>query len=162
MACVKGMAFAQNKPCIGVSTLEAMAYPLSMLNGIICAVMDARCQQVYHALFRVNGIEVERICDDCAVAISDLAESLQQYSNEIIYLVGDGAKLCYESEAFQPLQVRLVAEHLQYQRAVGVAQCAALHLKQEDCTVTAEQLAPVYLRLPQAERELKKKLEGTT
>ena len=68
VACVKGMAFAQNKPCIGVSTLEAMAYPLSMLNGIICAVMDARCQQVYHALFRVNGIEVERICDDCAVA----------------------------------------------------------------------------------------------
>ena len=147
VACVKGMAFAQNKPCIGVSTLEAMAYPLSMLNGIICAVMDARCQQVY---------------DDCAVAISDLAESLKQYSNETIYLVGDGAKLCYESEAFQPLQVRLVAEHLQYQRAVGVAQCAALHLKQEDCTVTAEQLAPVYLRLPQAERELKKKLEGTT
>ena len=92
VACVKGMAFAQNKPCIGVSTLEAMAYPLSMLNGIICAVMDARCQQVYHALFRVNGIEVERICDDCAVAISDLAESLQQYSNETIYLVGDGAK----------------------------------------------------------------------
>ena len=76
VACVKGMAFAQNKPCIAVSTLEAMAYPLSMLNGIICAVMDARCQQVYHALFRVNGSAVERICDDCAVAISDLAESL--------------------------------------------------------------------------------------
>ena len=105
VACVKGMAFAQNKPCIGVSTLEAMAYPLSMLNGIICAVMDARCQQVYHALFRVNGIEVERICDDCAVAISDLAESLKQYSNETIYLVGDGAKLCYESEAFQPFTI---------------------------------------------------------
>ena len=105
---------------------------------------------------------MERICDDCAVAISDLAESLQQYSNETIYLVGDGAKLCYESEAFQPLQLQLVAEHLQYQRAVGVAQCATAHLKQEDCTVTAEQLAPVYLRLPQAERELKKKLEGKT
>ena len=96
VACVKGMAFAQNKPCIGVSTLEAMAYPLSMLNGIICAVMDARCQQVYHALFRVNGSKVERIYDDCAVAISDLAESLRQYSDETIYLVGDGAKLCYE------------------------------------------------------------------
>ena len=157
-----GMAFAQNKPCIGVSTLEAMAYPLSMLNGIICAVMDARCQQVYHALFRVNGSKVERIYDDCAVAISDLAESLRQYSDETIYLVGDGAKLCYESKAFQPLQVQLIAEHLQYQRAVGVAQCAIMHLKQEACTVTAKQLAPVYLRLPQAERELKKKLEGTT
>ena len=38
VACVKGMAFAQNKPCIGVSTLEAMAYPLSMLNGMLCFV----------------------------------------------------------------------------------------------------------------------------
>jgi len=37
-----------------------------------------------------------------------------------------------------------------------------MNLKQEACTVTAKQLAPVYLRLPQAERELKKKLEGTT
>ena len=61
-----------------------MAYPLWMINGIICAVMDARGQQVYHALFRVNGSEVERICDDCAIAISDLAESLRQYSNETI------------------------------------------------------------------------------
>ena len=124
--------------------------------------MDARCQQVYHALFRVNGSKVERIYNDCAVAISDLAESLRQYSNETIYLVGDGAKLCYESEVFQSLQVQLIAEHLQYQRAVGVAQCATVHLKQDACTVTAEQLAPIYLRLPQAERELKKKLEGTT
>ena len=161
VACVKGMAFAQNKPCIGVSTLEAMAYPLSMLNGIICAVMDARCQQVYHALFRVNGSKVERIYDDCAVAISDLARSLRQYSDETILWL-EMAQNYVMNEAFQPLQVQLIAEHLQYQRAVGVAQCAIMHLKQDDCTVTAEQLAPVYLRLPQAERELKKKLEGTT
>lgn len=162
VACVKGMAFAQNKPCMSISTLEAMAYPLSMLDGVVCAVMDARCQQVYNGLFRVvNGV-IKRIGDDCAVAIVDLAERLKQYSNETIYLVGDGAKLCKEADAFASLPVQLVAEHLQYQRAAGVAQCAAAHLKQGVQTITAEQLAPIYLRLPQAERELKKKLEGTT
>ncbi len=159
-ACVKGMAFAQEKPCMGVSALEAMAYPLSMLSGIVCAVMDARCGQVYHGLFRVNGHTVERLCDDCAVAIDDLAQTLRPYAGETIYLVGDGAKLCDKAEAFAPLQTRLTAEHLQYQRAVGVAQCALWHLKQGEPAVTAEQLAPIYLRLPQAERELKKKLEG--
>lgn len=159
VSCVKGMAFAQEKPCIGVSTLESMAYPLVMLNGIVCGVMDARCQQVYNGLFRVQNGQVKRIANDCAVSISDLAKLLEQYTDETIYLVGDGAKLCKESEAFAPLSVQLVPEHLQYQRAAGVAQCAMKQLRLGASAVTAEQLAPIYLRLPQAERELKKKLE---
>ena len=160
VACVKGMAFAQDKPCIGVSTLEAMVFPLSMLNGIVCGVMDARCRQVYHGLFRVQNGTVERIGNDCAIAIADLAVLLEKYAGETIYLVGDGAGLCKETEEFAALPIQLLPEHLQYQRAVGVAQCATLRLKQGAVAVTAEQLSPLYLRLPQAERELKKKLEG--
>ncbi len=160
VSCIKGMAFAQEKPCMGISTLESMAFPLSSLNGIICGVMDARCQQVYSGLFRVQNGQVERIGHDCAVALIDLANLLKQYVEETIYLVGDGAQLCKQSEAFSLLPVQLVPEHLRYQRAVGVAQCAAAQLKQGVPTVTAERLAPNYLRLPQAERELKKKLEG--
>lgn len=161
VACIKGMAFVQNKPCIGVSTLEAMAYPLNMFNGIVCAVMDARCEQVYSGLFRVNNGAVTRLKEDCAIAITDLAAQLQIFSGDVIYLVGDGANLCRQAEAFQTLPMQLVAEHLQYQRAVGVAQCANAQISRGVAAITAEQLAPIYLRLPQAERELKKKLEGT-
>ncbi len=41
-ATVKGLAFGTNKPCIGVSTLEALAYNLIGQNGLICPVMHAR------------------------------------------------------------------------------------------------------------------------
>ena len=51
VASIKGLAMAQGKPCAGVSTLEAMARNLAHLEGLVCAVMDARCGQVYNALF---------------------------------------------------------------------------------------------------------------
>ena len=55
VACVKGLAMPEDKPCAGVSTLEAIAWNLAHLRGTICAVMDARCQQVYNAVFEADG-----------------------------------------------------------------------------------------------------------
>jgi tRNA threonylcarbamoyladenosine biosynthesis protein TsaB len=49
-----------------------------------------------------------------------------------------------------------VTETLQYQRSSGVA-LAAMALQEAGKTVSAGELSPIYLRLPQAERELKKK-----
>lgn len=162
VACVKGMAMARQKPCAGVSTLAAMAENLRDVTGVVCAVMDARCQQVYNALFQVENGVVTRLTEDRAIAIADLAAecaSLQQP----VYLVGDGAALCARADGFAPLpHVRLVSEALRYQRSSGVANVAA-RMAADGETVSAGALAPIYLRLPQAERELKRKqnLEGT-
>ena len=49
---VKGLAFGKNKPCVAVSTLEALAENLVPQSGILCPVMNARRGQVYNALFR--------------------------------------------------------------------------------------------------------------
>ena len=69
-ATIKGLAFAKGKPCVGVSTLEALAYNLVGYEGLICPVMNARRSQVYTALFRSNGEVLERLMDDSAIAIS--------------------------------------------------------------------------------------------
>ena len=45
---VKGLSWACNKPCVGVSTLESMAWHGLAAGGLICPVMDARRQQVYN------------------------------------------------------------------------------------------------------------------
>ena len=50
-ATIKGLAHPLSKPCVGVSTLEALAYNLKGLGGIICPCMNARRSQVYTALF---------------------------------------------------------------------------------------------------------------
>ena len=52
---VKGLAFGKNKPCVDVSTLEALAENLKGSDGIIVPVMDARRAQVYTALFISDG-----------------------------------------------------------------------------------------------------------
>lgn len=72
VAAVKGLAFANNIPCVSVSTLESMAYNFLSTDCIVCAVMDARCSQVYNALFEIKNGVVTRLCDDRALSLNDL------------------------------------------------------------------------------------------
>ena len=67
LASVKGMAFALDKPCVPLSTLEGLAYNLSGWPGLICPVMDARVGQVYTALFRWDGGAMHRLMEDAAI-----------------------------------------------------------------------------------------------
>jgi len=159
VACIKGMAMADKKPCVGVSTLEAIAQNLAHLDAIVCAVMDARCGQVYNAVFIANGGKLQRITEDRAISIEDLTKECKSICEKYpkpLFLVGDGAKLCYNATGFDELNAILPPEHLLYQRAFGVAQ-SAFSLHTQGKTVTPAALAPTYLRLPQAERELKKR-----
>ena len=66
VATAKGLAWPGDKPCAGVSTLEAMAWPLAHLEGDLCAVMDARRHQVYNARFQAEGGRLLRLCPDRA------------------------------------------------------------------------------------------------
>lgn len=158
VASVKGLAMAQNKPCAGVSTLEAMAQNLAHLDCTVCAVMDARCGQVYNAIFMVHGNSIKRITPDRALSIENLAEECKNYAKPLFF-VGDGAKLCYNNERFKSLNAVLPPEHLLYQRAWGVARCA-FNVYEQGGAVSPAALMPVYLRPPQAERELKKRIKG--
>lgn len=158
IATVKGLAMPEDKPCVGVSTLEAIAGNLSHLDGTICAVMDARCGQVYNAVFRAESCRLTRLTPDRAISVELLAEELKKDGNPV-HLVGDGADLCYNSPWFTDLGAILAPEPLRYQHAFSVAQIAAEALKQGH-TVSPDALVPVYLRPTQAERNLKKSLGG--
>ena len=71
VAAVKGMAQALNKPCVSVSALEGLAFNLSDRQGLICPALDARCGQVYTALFDAdNGMH--RLHEDAALMAEDL------------------------------------------------------------------------------------------
>lgn len=152
---VKGLAFSSGTPCVPVSTLEAMARLFTGQRVHVCCVMDARCNQVYNALFSVDGEAVLRLCNDRAISIPDLKEELSSNENNWV-LVGDGAMLCWESFGKTEEKFALAPPHLRFQRASGVA-LSAQEVYNQQRIVSADQLAPVYLRLPQAERELKKR-----
>lgn len=148
---VKGMAYALGKPCVGVSTLESLAYNLSHTNGVICPVMDARCDQVYTATFCANGEKIDRLTQDTALCISTLEENLKTEKKDI-FLVGDGANLCYNK--LEKLgNIRISPVHLRFTRASSVA-IAAYYKFLKEGAISADALSPEYLRMPQAQREL--------
>lgn len=148
ISAVKGMAMASGKPCAAVSTLEALAYNLAAFRGIIVPAMDARRNQVYTATFRGDSVKPSRLTDDRAVSIDELCESLKAYSEPVI-LVGDGAELCYSAMKSELPDITLAPVNLLHQRASSVCEVAAGMSGYQ----TEENLMPVYLRLPQAERE---------
>ncbi|MBQ8203467.1 MAG: tRNA (adenosine(37)-N6)-threonylcarbamoyltransferase complex dimerization subunit type 1 TsaB [Clostridia bacterium] len=157
ISAVKGLCIAKNLPCVAVSTLEAMAVPFRNSDGIVCAVMDARCNQVYNALFRVKGGEIERLCEDRALMCEELKQELSNYGGERIIVCGDGSDLFYPYiEEFE--NSSKANEQNKYQNAAGVALLAEKSFISGN-TISAGELLPVYLRLPQAERELKAKQE---
>lgn len=154
VSAVKGMAYAADKPCVAVSTLESMAYNYIGQDVYVCACMDARRNQVYNALFRVKTDTIERICEDRAIAVKDLLTELKSFDNDI-FLVGDGAQLVFDSS--DDSRIHLAPPHLRFQRASAVAQ-AALEKYNRGETLTPAALMPSYLRLSQAERERNAKL----
>ena len=147
VSAVKGMAYALGKPCREVSTLAAMAHNFPLYEGIVCAVMDARCSQVYNALFELKNGTVTRLCDDRALMIPELQTELETAcAGKKILLAGDGAELCYGKLGGG--NVLLAPAQQRFQNGVGVCLAAA-----ECPDITAAALMPKYLRLPQAERE---------
>ena len=148
ISAVKGMAFAASKPCAAVSTLEAMAYNVAVCDGIVCAAIDARCNQVYTATFLNDNGTVTRLTEEECLKADELAARLSEYDGDII-LVGDGAQLVKKAADDQGISTRLAPDPLRFQTGYGVC-LAAINAEQ----ITPEQLMPMYLKLPQAQREL--------
>jgi tRNA threonylcarbamoyladenosine biosynthesis protein TsaB len=154
VATIKGLAFGKNKPCIGVSTLKALALNAVPFDGIISPVMNARRGQVYNALFRYENGSLVRLCPDRALSVLELEAELAK-KGEPFALVGDGVE---EMIRIAPkTAIARISPLLTDQNAISVAKCAYRAFLDGKSSTDAE-LKPVYLRLPQAERERLAKL----
>lgn len=153
---VKGLSQPLDKKCVGLSTLEVIAKPLENTGVYAVAVMDARCNQVYTAQFDcVRGFE--RKTPDEALSIADLTECLKSVKDRIM-LIGDGALLCYNKMKEELSDILIAPTNIRFQSAASCALIAYEKLlENEEIAVSSADLLPNYLRLSQAERELKNK-----
>lgn len=142
LAAVKGMAFALDRPCIGVSTLHGLAWLLAGVRGKLCSVIHARQTLYYCAVFESDGAAVSRVTEDTILDETDLVSLLLSY-DEPVLLNGDGA----EQIAAHAPQFTAAPPHLRLQSAVGIA-LAARDLPEEN----AASLAAQYLQETQAEK----------
>ena len=151
VATAKGLCWGGDKPCCGVSTLEAMAWQGAHLEGrLLCCVMDARRSQVYNGLFRAEGGRPVRLREDRALSLDELLPEL----DESPVLLGDGALLTAGEMDRRGMEYTLAPEPVRIQSAWGVA-LAAAHAPES----AWGEPDPVYLRLSQAERERLEKLK---
>ncbi len=156
-ATIKGLAFGRGKCCAAVSTLEALAENLHGLNGIACAVMDARRGQVYTATFDVRNGETKRLTPDDAMSVDELGEMLANFGFDCpVYLVGDGYDVAYPRLKDKLISLAETPTSLRAHSAVSVAAVAA-RMAEKGELMDDISLSPSYLRLSQAEREYNEK-----
>lgn len=150
VSAAKGLALAADKPCAAVSTLAALARNVAFWDGLVVCAMDARRQQVYNALFEARDGTLTRLTEDRAIALAELAEELRGDPRPKTVL-GDGGRMAYDFLTAAGVPCRLAPAHLVKENAVSVA-LEAEDIARAGGLVTAQELAPVYLRPPQAER----------
>lgn len=156
VATVKALAHGTNKPCTSVSALEALAFNAIDFDGIICPIADARRGQVYNALFR--GGSLERLTEDRVISAEELCAELARYGERVI-LLGDGTNAYADLIQNTPgVDARLAHRSTRTSLASSVAEIAYGNvLNNKICGPS--QLAPLYLRMSQAERERREKLK---
>lgn len=155
-ATAKGLGLALNKPIVPVPTVDAMAFNLWGTDKAVCPLMDARRQQAYTGLYEFENGKLKTIVSQCAVDISEIIEKVNENGKAVIFL-GDGV----------PVFKDYIGEHVSVpyefapatcnrQRASSVAVLGQL-LFEEGVVESAKEHKSDYLRLSQAERELKDK-----
>ena len=156
VATVKGLAHALQKPTVGISTLLAMAYNLPFCEYMLSPIMDARRAQVYNGVYQWQKGTVKEIIQPRAVSIAECIGELRKNGEPVVFL-GDGVPV-HKDFIREQLgdQAIFAPQNCNMQRAASVALAAAEIYKTGNYQNYYE-LAPMYLRKPQAERELEEK-----
>lgn len=146
VAAVQGMARALNRPCVAVNALEALALGVQGGPRVVCPIRDARVQQVYGAAF-LHG---ERLMADAALKLTEYLEIIRGLGDSF-YFVGDGVN-CYQALIEDALGSRaaFAPPHLNLLKPGAAALIAARDVQ---AAIAPEDLRPLYLRQPQAQRE---------
>ena len=148
VATIKSVCYAVDKPIVGVSTLEAVAYNLRWTNGVICPLLDARRSEVYGAIFE-GGNEWRRLSEDLCLSLDAFLDRLDANTapNCTINFVGDGL-LTYGDAVRESLgkRVHFADAIFNVPRGATVAHLGAQRLQNDD-TDDYWTLVPNYVRV---------------
>ena len=73
-ATAKGLGLALDKPLISVPTVEALAFNLYDVQGLICPIMDARRSQVYTGIYEFADGRFNILLENSAITFDELME----------------------------------------------------------------------------------------
>ena len=149
-ATVKAFAHPNDKPIIGISTLEACAYGQGAFNGIRCPILDAQQNSVYTALFTYENDDIVRLTEDRAISLDELIELLNGYDKDVLFC-GD-AVMKFKDELCEKLgQKACFADPIRIMPRASSVGALALKYYEDLPKYAYENFVPNYIRKSQAE-----------
>ena len=155
MATIKGLSMGANKPYVSISSLDALANSLITFDGIICPIMDALRDNVYTALYKNIDSKLVKLLDCTSLDLSELAEILNEKGEKVIF-TGDGMFKHKEFLSKNINNCEFAPNHLSIIRASSLGELGMEKLKSGE--VDDMNSAPLYIKKPQAQRELEQRL----
>ena len=158
VASCKAFSDSLNIPCVGISSLEVLAYNIKN-DGIICSTIDCKNDNCYFALYKLNSGVYNILQEPCAMSINEVLSLLNtQYCDKAIYFVGDGIsneRLCafYANNDNLNNLKKETSSYLNVEN-LGIAG----YKKYVNQNKTGENILPLYLKKPQAQIQLEEKL----
>lgn len=178
VATVKAFADSKDIPCIGISSLQALAYNVKLIpefglnyTGLVCSILDCKNSNCYFGLYKFeNGActtiiepsadtvlnalhNLSSICEiDKAFEINELDKTSTNNSN--ILFIGDGALVHNDIIKQTFPNCSFVKENS------NILNSYSLALAGFDAysSSSSPDILPLYLRKPQAQRQLESKL----
>jgi len=151
LAAVQGMAYPLNKPCISISTLDAMAFGAGEFSGLIVPLIDARNTQAYSAVYNAEN-SFKKIISDGAGPVKDIAKEVAKYKHNALF-IGDGALKNHDIIAEVLGENALFFEKEEnYTAAKGAAYLAQKYFNEKKL-ITPRELIPYYFRNTSAKKK---------
>ena len=137
---------ACDKPLVGISSLDALVFPLGGFSDPVCALIDARKNEVYACWYRfVNGV-MEKQTQETVLS----PETAAARENGSCLFVGTGAGVYREVILKVTAGRARFAPSFQNDINPEVVAHLAIQGFREDQTVSPDDFAPVYIRPPDA------------
>ena len=155
VATVKAFSNSLNIPSVGISSLEGLAYSIKT-DGIICSMIDCKNDNCYYAVYQLENDQYTLLESPKADSIENCLTFLHyKYTNSTITFVGDSCTVYKDKiEAVSPNFA--LSDNDSFDTVdvytLGIAGINKYTQLGED-----KNLLPLYLKKPQAQRQLEGK-----
>ena len=163
IATIKAFSDSLNIPCIGISSLEALAYNINNNSNLVCSILDCKNDNCYFALYERKAKIFETLIEPQAEDIYSTLSILKSYieynfENSNITFVGDGSKI-YQNQIKETFKESQIADENQDNlNSYNLGICGyEKYINNENSN---EEILPLYLKKPQAQRLLEEKMKG--
>ena len=150
VATAKAFSDSLNIDCAGISSLEALAYNIKT-EGLICSIIDCKNDNCYYALYKLENNQYSCIIPPKADTVENAISDLKNYT-ENIHFVGDGA-IEYKDKISSLIENSNFGDD----NAINTFYLGLAGLNLYKMGNYNSNVLPLYLRKPQAERQLEEK-----